>query len=267
MAAELVRRGIADHRRALLGWCVGAAAYAAMLASIFPSIHASPDLDKLVEQYPEALKELFGISGPSGLSTGPGYLDVEFFNLILPLLLLVLAIGSGARQVAGEEDAGRLELILAYPLRRRDAVLAKAAVVAADTLIVAAAVFAALAVLDPIANLGLSFGRLAIAILGVAIIALLHGWLALAVGAAGGGRGLAIGIPSALAAAAYLVNGLHGLAGWLDPFRFASSFWLVGTSPLENGLNWWGVLVVVLVAGTVLIAGTQLFERRDLHVP
>ncbi len=265
MPAEVVRRGIADHRRALIGWCVGGAAYAAMLASIFPSIHRSPDIDKIIQNYPKALKELLGIS--AGLGSGPGYLDVEFFNLILPLLLLVLAIGSGARQVAGEEDAGRLELLLAYPLRRRDTVLAKGTVVAAETAVVAAAVFLALVVLNPVANLGLSYGRLAAGIAGVALIALLHGWLALSVGAGGGSRGVAIGVPAALAAAAYLVNGLHSLAGWLDPFRFASSFWLVGTSPLENGLNWWGISVIVLAAAAVLAAGTQLFERRDLRVP
>lgn len=265
MPTELLRRGLADHRRALIGWCIGAAAYAAMLASIFPSIHGSADLDKLIASYPEALKELLGVS--AGITTGPGYLDVEFFNLILPLLLLGLAIGSGARQIAGEEDAGRLELLLAYPLRRRDTVLAKGAVVAAELAVVSVAVFAALAILDPIANLGLSIGKLAAAVLGVALIALLHGWLALTIGGAGGSRGLAIGIPAALAAASYLVNGLHGLAGWLDPFRFLSSFWLVGTSPLENGLNWWGVLAVVLAAAAVLAAGTRLFERRDLRVP
>ncbi len=267
MPAELVRRGIADHRRALLGWCLGIAAYAAMLGSIFPSIHKSPGLDKLVQNYPAALKDLFGVAGPASLQTGRGYFDVEFFNLILPLFLLVLAIGSGARQLAGEEDAGRLELLLAYPLRRRDTVLAKATVVAADTAVVAAAAFVALLVLDPISGLNLDLGRLALGVLGVALVALLYGWLALTVGAAGGGRGLAIGVPAALAAAAYLVNGLHGLAGWLDPFRFLSTFWLVGTSPLENGLRSWGVLVVVLVAAAVLAAGMGLFERRDLRVP
>jgi len=265
MSAELLRRGLADHRRALIGWCIGAAAYAAMLASIFPSIHGAADLNKLIQNYPEALKELLGVS--AGITTGPGYLDVEFFNLILPLLLLVMAIGSGARQVAGDEDAGRLELLLSYPLRRRDTVLSKGAVVGVEVAIVAAAVFLALLVLSPIASLDLSVGKLAAGVAGVGLIAMLHGWLALTVGAAGGGRGLAIGVPAALAAAGYLINGLHGLAGWLDPFRLLSSFWLVGTSPLEQGLNWWGVLVLVLGAAVVLGAGTRLFERRDLRVP
>ncbi len=55
----------------------------------------------------------------------PGYLDAELFSFMLPLFVLVLAIGSGARAFAGEEDAGRLELVLSYPVRRSRAVLAK----------------------------------------------------------------------------------------------------------------------------------------------
>jgi ABC-2 type transport system permease protein len=238
-----------------------------MLAAIFPSIQGSPELDELVEAYPEALKSLFGISGTGSLTTGAGYMDIEFFSLILPLLLLVLAIGSGARQIAGDEDTGRLELMLAYPVPRRGAVLAKALVVAAETALVAGAATLALAVLTPIADLGLSYGRLLAATAGIAGVALLHGWLALALGAAGAGRAVAIAVPGALATAAYLVNGLHELAGWLDPFRFLSSFWLIGGSLLQNGPNSWGLLAVAAAAGATLAAGVLLFERRDLRVP
>ena len=48
------------------------------------------------------------------------------------------------------------------------------------------------------------------------------------------------GIPAGYAAASYLVSGLHNLAGWLDPLRFLSPFWHVGTAPLED--EWFYVL-------------------------
>jgi beta-exotoxin I transport system permease protein len=174
MAAELARRGLLDHRRALAGWCIGVIGYAALLASIFPSFKGSGDLQKIVQRYPEALKQLFGI-GSGSIGTGAGFLDAELFSLMLPLLLLVLAIGSGARTFAGEEEAGRLELVISYPLRRRDAVLAKGAALAAE--------------------------------------------------------------------------------------------WLVGESPLQNGVDWWGILVVLGAAAAALVAGALLVERRDLETP
>jgi ABC-2 type transport system permease protein len=267
MAAELARRGLRDHRRALLGWSLGVVGYCVFVASIYPSIKGSVDLDKLVQHYPDALKSLFGIGEGGGIGSGAGFLDAELFSLILPLLVLVLAIGSGARTFAGEEEAGRLELVLAYPVRRRDAVLAKAAALAAEILVVCAVALAALAVLDRVIGLSLDFGNLVGAVAGLAALGLLYGWLALALGAAVPSKLVALGAPAGYAAAAYLIGGLHELAGWLDPLRFVSPFWLVGPAPLQNGVDGWGLLAVVCAAAAVLAAGAVFVERRDLEVP
>ena len=265
-ATELVRRGVLDRTRALIGWSVGIAAYIALLAATFPSIQDSENLDDLVQDYPEALKDLLGF-GDVLLSTGSGFMDTEIFNLMLPLLVLVLAIGSGSRTLAGEEEAGRLELPFSYPLRRRDAVLAKSVSLALELIVVMAIAFAAFALADPLVGLDLDFERLAGGVLGVTLLGLLHGWLAIAVGAAWPGRALAIAVPAGLAAVGYLVNGLHGLASWLDPFRFLSGFWWLGQSPLSTGVQYDGCLVLALASAVVLVAAALLIERRDLQVP
>ena len=77
--------------------------------------------------------------------------------------------------------------------------------------------------------------------------------------------GLAIGIPAAAAAAGYLVGGLHELAGWLDPFRFVSSFWWVGQAPLSNGVDHSHQLVLALATAAALALALVLVERRDLE--
>jgi ABC-2 type transport system permease protein len=267
MAAELFRRGFLDQARTLIAWCVGVALYALLLAAVFPSLKGATDLNELVDKYPEGLKSLFGLSAGIDLTTGSGYFDAELFAFMLPLFALILAIGSGARTLAGEEESGRLELLLAYPLRRRDGVLAKGAAVGAEVVLFAAAVFVALSLLDPIFGLDLSTRRLAGAMVGIGVLALLHGWLALAVAALTPSRALATGVPAALAAAAYLVAGLHDLAGWLDPLRFASSFWWVGRAPLQQGVSAVHVLVVVAAAAATLAAAAYLIEQRDLRTP
>jgi ABC-2 type transport system permease protein len=265
--SELIRRGLRDNRRALAAWCLGAVGYVALVTAIFPSIHGSPDFQRLAENYPDVLKSFFGIGEGGDITSGAGYIDVELFSLMLPLIMLVMAIGSGTRAFAGEEDAGRLELVLSYPIRRRDMVLAGGATVAGEVLAVSAVCGLALVVLDPVAGLQLAGSRLATAILALAGLGLLFGWLALAVGAAAGSRTLAIGVPTALAAGGYLVNGLHNLAGWLDPFRLLSPFWLVGSAPLQNGTRAWGLAVVLVLATVGLGVGALLVERRDLRAP
>ena len=267
MAAELFRRGVRDHRRALVGWCVGIIGYVALIASIFPSIEGSPQLDELIKSYPDVLKSLFGITGAGRLTSGAGFLDAELFSFMLPLLVLVLAISSGARTFAGEEDAGRLELVLAYPIMRRSAVVAKGLAVCAEVLVACAAAIAAILLFDAVVGLELSFAHVAGSFAWLVALGLFYGWLALAVGAAYPSRALALGLAAGTAAAGYLVGGLHDLAGWLEPFRFLSPFWLVGQSPLQGGTDAVGVVVVLVAAIAFLAAGAVLVERRDLEVP
>jgi beta-exotoxin I transport system permease protein len=211
------------------------------------------------------LKTLFGLS--NDFTTGPGYLDAELFSLMLPLLAIVLAVGSGGRAIAGEEEAGRLELILAYPVRRRDAVLARGAALAVEIGFFCAAEIVALAVLDPIVGLDLRAGRLVGGVAAVGLVACTYGWLALAVSAALPSRALAIGVAAAAAAAGYLIGGLHAIAAWLDPFRFLSPFWWVGQAPLRSGVDGLGVAVVGAAALALLGAAAILFEHRDVQVP
>lgn len=267
MATEFLRRGILDHRRALAGWCVGIVGYVALIAAIFPSIEGSPELNQLIESYPDVLKSLFGITGAGNLTSGAGFLDAELFSFMLPLLVLVLAIGSGGRTLAGEEDAGRLELVLAYPVTRRSAVVAKGLAVLLEVVLACVAAVAAILLFDAIVGLELSLGHVAGAFLWLGALGVFYGWLALAVGAAYPSRALALGIAAGTAAVDYLIGGLHDLAGWLDPFRFVSPFWLVGQSPLQQGTDLLGVVVVLAAAVVILAIGATLVERRDLEVP
>ena len=87
------------------------------------------------------------------------------------------------------------------------------------------------------------------AIVALAVLGILFGWTALAMGAAFPSRALAIGVPAGIGAVGYLVGGLHSLAPWLDPFRFGAGG------------------VVAAVAICVLLVGAWRAERRDLQTP
>jgi len=194
-------------------------------------------------------------------------MDAELFSFMLPLLVLVFAVGAGSRAFAGEEDAGRLEVVLAYPIRRRNAVLSQGTALAVEVVVLCVLAAAAIQIFDPIFGLDLSLGHVLGAVASLGLVGLFFGWLALAAGAALGNRALAVGLAAGLAAGGYLVSGLHSLAGWLEPMRFLSVFWWIGSAPLENGIRGWGAVVVALVAVAILVAGAVLVERRDLEAP
>jgi ABC-2 type transport system permease protein len=236
-----------------------------LVGAIFPSIEDSAEFRDVVKGYPDALQSLFGLGGD--ITTGPGFVDAELFSLMLPLLAIVLAVGAGARTLAGEEDAGRLELTFAYPLRRRAAVLAKGAAIGLELAVFSVGTFVVLALASLAFGMDLPLGRLAATVLGVGLLGLLHGWLALTMGAAKPSRSLSIAVPGALAAASYLIAGLHDLASWLDPLRYLSSFWWIGQSPLSDGVSGWGLMLVAITALAALAAAGELIDRRDLKTP
>ena len=103
-------RTLRDSRRALFWWSLGLVGMAALMIAVYPAVRDSPDLNKMVRDYPEALKAFIAFGGDLDYASGAGYLGSELFSFMVPLLLLVAAIGAGARAIAGEEERGTLDL-------------------------------------------------------------------------------------------------------------------------------------------------------------
>ena len=89
-------------------------------------MHSNPGLKKLTEDYPKALQAFVAFGGQVDYASAAGYLGIELFSLMVPLLFLVAAIGDRGRAIAGEEERGRSRLLLANPVSRTRVVLEKA---------------------------------------------------------------------------------------------------------------------------------------------
>ena len=108
---------------------------------------------------------------------------------MLPLLLLVYAIGAGSRAIAGEEESGTLDLLLAHPLSRRRLLAEKLGAMAVEVGVIAAATAAVVVVAAQLVSMDVSVGRIVAGVLAITLLALAHGGVALLVGAATGGGG------------------------------------------------------------------------------
>ena len=100
-----------------------------------------------------------------------------------------------------------------------------------------------------------------------ALLGILYGTVALALGAATGRRGVARGVAAALAVAAYLLSSLADLVGWLKPIRPASPWYhTLGVDPLAAGFLPLHLLVIVVMTAAVIGAAVTAFDRRNLGV-
>lgn len=264
VAARLVK----DRGRSFLWWSVGVVALVLFTVALYPTLKGQASLDDLVNQMPAAVRSMFGISKVIPLTSPAGYLQGRLFGSLLPVLLIVFGIGLGARAIAGSEQEGTLELLLANPVTRRTvlveryvalvALLAGLTVVFAVSLVVLSLPFGAL---DGVPASGLA--GVTVATFG---IALLHATVAFGVGAATGRRALALSSATIVAVAGYLLQGLLGLSDAVRPLRFVTPWhWYLGRNMLAQGVAPDGVIVPLVVSAVIVAVGAVAFLRRDLR--
>lgn len=265
MLHSVLTKTLRDTRRAFFWWTLGLVGLVALMVSVYPSVRDNASLNKLVNDYPEALKGFVAFGGELDYVSGAGYLGSELFALMVPLLLLVAAIGAGGRALAGEEESGTLELLLTNPVSRRRVVAEKLAAFALEIVGLGVVLWAALLVGCRAVDLKVSGAHLAAATISAVLLAVAYGAIALLVGAAFGHRARAVGLTAALAVAAYVVNGLAPLVDALEPLRKLSPFYHYAASdPLRHGLGVGHVGVLLAIAVVAAVLAPIAFDRRDL---
>lgn len=184
----VAQRSLRDRRRNLVVWALSIGAYVGAIVAVWPSIRGSSSMSEAIANYPEAMKELFGGAENFDYSTPSGYLNVQLFSLMAPLLLSAFAIGYGASILAGEEEGGQLALTLSTPVSRRRVVLEKAGGVFAAVIGLSLCAFVTIVAIGAAVDLNVGVRRVVAACTGATLVALVHGSLTLAVGAATGKR-------------------------------------------------------------------------------
>jgi ABC-2 type transport system permease protein len=185
---------------------------------------------------------------------------------MVPLLLIIAAVSAGSAAVAGEEERGTLDLLLSTPVSRRRLVLEKLGSLTVELLLLGAVLWVALVVGSWAGDLGVSAGHLGAATLSAVLLALGFGAIALLAGVARGRRGFAIAAAAAVAVAAYFVDTLSSLSGFLATIEVVSPFYhYAAGDPLRHGLDALHVgFLVAVVVGAAALALVAV-DRRDFR--
>ncbi|MFY1687079.1 ABC transporter permease subunit [Plantactinospora sp. WMMB782] len=257
-------KALVDARRPLLGWTVAIVAVAAMYAAFWPTMQA-PQMQEALAAYPEGLLEAFNYSD---LTSAAGYLGSAVYGLLVPLLVTVFAIATGTRTVAGDEEAGTLDLVLAHPVGRVRLALHRFAALLVGLAVIAVLLWLAMLALSGPAEFdGVGAGDLAAVNLQLALLGTTFGALAYAVGAATGRRAVALGVSAGVAVLAYLANSvLPQVEGWQWGAELSPFHWYLGGQPLVHGVQAGGALLLLGTSAVLVILGTWAFSRRDVAV-
>jgi ABC-2 type transport system permease protein len=265
VGADVTFETLRERRRSLVWWALGIAVLVGVTVAFYPSIRGDEALNSYAEKLPESLRALFA-GGELDMASPAGYLNSQVFALTAPLLLLIFSIGAGAGLIAGEEERGTMDLLLAQPVRRRDYVLQRFLALTALVAAVSAVLLATVALGSLAVDLEIGFGKLVAATVSVALLALFFGAFAEAVGAVRPGRGRAIALAAGLAIAAWMLDGFAQAVDALEAWRPLSPYYqALGHDPLRQGIPWggWAALAAATLLATA-IAAIGL-ERRDIR--
>jgi ABC-2 type transport system permease protein len=258
---SIFQKALWDQRRSLPFWASGLALTILLESALWPSMSGMPSFDEYLQELPAGLREMFAMDQ---MSTGAGFLNAELFTLVLPMMFLVHGITRGARMLAGEEEAGTLDLLLVTPLSTTRLLVEEAAALLVSTVVLGAAVLLATFVGSQAFGLEITVRSAAVGATALVLLGFEFGLLALVVGALTGRRGLALGVPAVLVMATYLLYVAAVFVDELHEWR--------GVSPFDQALHdgplaphapvSFGWLVIPpLVA---LIAALPAWARRDI---
>lgn len=258
----LFRRVVGDSWRSLVGWSLGVVAAISLYVPLFPSIGGNPDMQAILDSMPP---ELINAIGYDEITTGAGYTQSTFYGLIGLLLLTIAATSWGTAAIAGDEEAGSLELTLAHGVSRTRVVLERTLALVVRLAWLALLSAAMVLALNSSAGLGIEAPNAFAAAAALLGLTLLSGTGAIAVGSLTGRRVYATAAGAGIAIVSYAVNAVANQSADLDALhRWSPYHWAYGTPPLAEGVDWVGLSLLFGLSALLVVVALAAFNRRDL---
>jgi ABC-2 type transport system permease protein len=253
------------RRGAILGWGIGLCLFPVLYVGLYPSF-----ADQMSNFYEILDLDFYRAMGIS-MASFEGYLASTVTNL-MPLILCIYAVINGTGTLAGEEDSGRLELIVALPIPRWQIVAVKAVAlgVALFLILTIAATGASLTLVaigsqvdTMVTPVDLFFSLLA-----AWPLAMAFGMISLFLGAFSPSRRTAAMLATVVVIASYLGSNLASMISSLEAVQkfFLFYFYEATAEALENGQQIGNTLVLLAVAMVAFGVAGFFFRIRDITV-
>ena len=265
MLPSVLGKVVHDQWRATLAWTVGASLLASFYLALYPSLGGAAELDAMLDAMPPEFRAIFITEGMD-LGTPAGYLNMELFSFVLPLVVGGYAVAVGSAAIAGEEERGTLDLLLANPVARWRVVLEKSAALVIGMAVVVGSIWIALVATAVVMDIDLDAGKAASGLVSGGLLGVVVGAMAMALGALTGRRTLSLAVAMAALVVTYVINVMGTLVDGLEPWRPVSPVYhYVAYDPLTNGLDPVHASVLIAMAVVGILVTIVAFERRDIH--
>ena len=251
-------------RGQIVGWGIGLFLIGLLMVSVYDSIADQQEqFDQIMQIYPEELFAFFGDF--TEFSTPKGFLSIEFFSF-MPLILGIFAIIAGSGLLVDDEEGGRLDLIMAYPITRSGLLFGRLLAFLVASIVICLIAWLGLAVPTLWSTMDVSFGELILPIVSLMVEIILFGVLALFLSLLFPSRRLAAMVAGILLVASFFITGLAGIISELEGVaRFSPLNYYQGGDAMSGlNLEWLAGLIGAMAFFALL--SWWLFKRREIRV-
>ncbi|NNF89392.1 MAG: ABC transporter permease subunit [Acidimicrobiia bacterium] len=258
MLATIVTKTFLDRWK---GVAIGAVALAVMF---FFGMAVYRDIDLAVyTDLPEAMRSIMNI--PADADVG-ALAYGAIYSSYGALTLASLALSMGSASIAGEERKGTMGLLLGNPKSRTHVLVSKATNIVLLSALGAAILWLAGVVVPDLLNVDVTGVYVGALVFHMFVIAVFHGFLAMAVGGWTGKNSLASGVTVGVMVISFFAVGLLPLIDSLkNGVKAFPWYYYNGSDPHVNGIDW-GHLAVLFVGIAVLaVVALVGVNRRDLR--
>ncbi len=253
------------RRNGIIGWGLALCFFPVTYVGVYPSF--ADQMAGFQDIMDLAIYQALGIS----MASFEGYMASTVTNLV-PLILCIYAVLNGTGTLAGEEDDGRLELIVALPIPRWQIVAVKAVAIAISLLLILGIVSVASAL-----TLASISSQVQTAVTPFELfVRLMESWpltMAVAVismflGAVSPNRRTASLLATFIVLASYLGNNLTGMINSLERIEpiFLFRYYEATAEALEVGQATGNVLTLLLIAAVAFALAILAFQQRNITV-
>ena len=252
------------YRLAVVFWGLGLAVIGIFVVFMHQSVaDKQRSIERIMKGMPLIVKALAG--DVSQFVTPVGWLHLKYF-FVVPVSFGVFAVVTGAGLLVHDEEQGRLDLFMAYPLSRTRVFLARCASLATATLLIVAIAWAGMAAALPYASLGITasdilwpFFTLFLVITFFQALSLWFSFLLPSRIIAAGAAGIILIVSFFLEVFVHVEPKLMMVAR-LFPLRYYQG----GMATV--GVNWGDLLVLLIATSIALGMAWRLFLGRQIRV-
>lgn len=260
-----IRYTLTQMKGQIIGWGLGIAALGLLVVPFYDVFGGQQEqFRQMIESYPEEFLAFFGGDAATVL-TPDGYLKMYAFSMF-PIILGIFAIIAGSGLVVNDEERGRLDLIVAYPVSRTELFFGRVLGLVGAAIAISLIGWLGFVVLLGGSSLEFTAWQLLVPFVSLMAQLLVYAALAILLSMLLPTRGLASMVSGVVLVVSYFVSSMASLdenlemaAKFLPHYYYQTAF-----SFQDLNLTWLFALLGISLA--MILLAWWLFTRRDIRL-